>query len=164
MISISSGIKAASSRSSSLFRAAKLSLSSWTAKPSGQVGTAEFKVDFIDTATGKIVSPWHDVPLRNGQYFNFINEIPKYSKVKMEISTKKANNPISQDIKNGKLREYHGPIYWNYGALPQTWEDPNVVHPEIKCIGDNDPIDVVEIGSKQLEVGSIVKVRQYGYI
>ena len=23
----------------------------------------------------------------------------------------------------GKLRDYHGPIFWNYGMLPQTWED-----------------------------------------
>ena len=133
-------------------------LSTWAATPSGQVGTTDYRIDFIDKASGNIISPWHDIPLKDGNFFNYINEIPKNSKVKMEISTKKANNPICQDIKNGNLREYHGPIYWNYGALPQTWEDPNVIHPEMKCIGDNDPIDVVEIGSKQLEIGSVVKV------
>jgi hypothetical protein len=26
---------------------------------------------------------------------------------------------------------YHGPIFWNYGLLPQTWEDPNHEHPEV---------------------------------
>jgi inorganic pyrophosphatase len=31
-----------------------------------------------------------------------------------------------QDEKKGKARLYHGPIFWNYGCLPQTWEDPNV--------------------------------------
>lgn len=35
-----------------------------------------------------------------------------------------------QDTKKGKLRFYHGPIFWNYGYIPQTWEDPNVKHPE----------------------------------
>jgi inorganic pyrophosphatase len=32
--------------------------------------------------------------------------------------------------------------------LPQTWEDSNEEHPELKVFGDDDPIDVVEIGSK----------------
>ena len=58
----------------------------------------------------------------------------------------------------GKLRDYHGPIFWNYGCLPQTWEDPNVEHPVVKCKGDNDPVDVVEIGSKALATGSVSKV------
>ena len=37
----------------------------------------------------------------------------------------------------------------NYGALPQTWEDPRVINAEVDCYGDNDPVDVVEIGSRQ---------------
>ena len=44
------------------------------------------------------------------------------TKAKMEVATKEENNPIAQDIKKGKLRDYHGPIFWNYGCLPQTWE------------------------------------------
>lgn len=39
--------------------------------------------------------------------------------------------PTAQDTKKGKLRYYHGPIFWNYGYIPQTWEDPNVKHPEV---------------------------------
>ena len=30
----------------------------------------------------------------------------------MEVSTKEKLNPIAQDIKKGKLRDYHGPIFW----------------------------------------------------
>ena len=30
----------------------------------------------------------------------------------------------------------------------QTWEDPNEVDESTKCKGDNDPIDVCEIGHK----------------
>ena len=56
------------------------------------------------------------------------------------------------------MRDYHGPIFWNYGCLPQTWEDPNVEHPIVKCKGDNDPVDVVEIGSKALATGSVTQV------
>ena len=32
--------------------------------------------------------------------------------------------PIRQDIKKGRPRFYPYPIDWNYGMLPQTWEDP----------------------------------------
>ena len=46
----------------------------------------------------------------------------------------------------------------NYGCLPQTWEDPNILHPVVNCKGDNDPVDVVEIGSKALPTGAVVKV------
>lgn len=35
-------------------------------------------------------------------------EIPKMSKAKMEVATKEPNNPIAQDMKKGKLRDYHG--------------------------------------------------------
>ena len=34
------------------------------------------------------------------------------------------SNPIKQDVKKGELRHYHDKILWNYGMLPQTWEDP----------------------------------------
>jgi inorganic pyrophosphatase len=91
-------------------------------------------------------------------------EIPKMTKAKMEVATKEEYNPIAQDIKKGKLRDYHGPIFWNYGCLPQTWEDPGVKHPQLECFGDNDPIDVVEIGSAALPMGSIKPVKALGVL
>lgn len=33
-------------------------------------------------------------------------------------------SPIKQDVKKGKPRFYPWNIHWNYGMLPQTWEDP----------------------------------------
>ena len=50
----------------------------------------------------------------------------------MEVATKEARNPIKQDIKKGNLRFYPYNINWNYGLLPQTWEDPAVVHHELE--------------------------------
>ena len=91
-------------------------------------------------------------------------EIPKMTKAKMEVATKEEFNPIAQDVKKGKLRDYHGPIFWNYGCLPQTWEDPNVKHPELGCFGDDDPIDVVEIGSASLAMGSVKTVKPLGVL
>lgn len=127
---------------------------------SGEVGTTDYRLFFKDGE--KTISPWHDIPLKSGDLFNCIIEIPKYTKAKMEVATKEKSNPIAQDIKKGKLRDYHGPIFWNYGCLPQTWEDPNIVHPELKVQGDNDPVDVVEVGSKVLASGSVNKVKVLG--
>ena len=39
--------------------------------------------------------------------------------------------PIKQDIKKGKLRFYPYNINWNYGLLPQTWEDPGHHNTEV---------------------------------
>jgi inorganic pyrophosphatase len=86
------------------------------------------------------------------------------TKAKMELATKEENNPIAQDIKKGNLRDYHGPIFWNYGCLPQTWEDPGAKHPELGFFGDDDPIDVVEIGSSALAMGSVTPVKCLGVL
>ena len=35
----------------------------------------------------------------------------------------------SLQVKNGTLREYGwGDMIFNYGCVPQTWEDPNFIH------------------------------------
>jgi inorganic pyrophosphatase len=122
----------------------------------GTPNSLTWRLNFLRGKTH--ISPWHDISLTNGSYHNFICEIPKFGKAKFEISTREAFNPMSQDVKKGKLREYHGPIYWNYGCFPQTWEDPSVLHPILNHKGDNDPLDVVEIGSSALTCGSITKV------
>ena len=76
-------------------------------------------------------------------------------------------NPIKQDVKKGKLRfvancfPHHGYI-WNYGAIPQTWENPNVVDERTGCKGDNDPIDVCEIGHRVAKRGDVVAVKVLG--
>lgn len=91
-----------------------------------------------------------------------VTEIPKMTKKKMEIATEEPGNPLAQDLKQGKPREYAGPIFWNYGFLPQTWEDPKQQHPELKVFGDNDPLDVVEIGSRTHSQGEISRVKILG--
>ena len=54
--------------------------------------------------------------------------------------------------------------FFSTGCLPQTWEDPNVKHPELGCFGDDDPIDVVEIGGSALEMGSVKEVKPLGVL
>ncbi len=38
---------------------------------------------------------------------------------------------------------------FNYGAFPRTWEDPHHISEDTGKKGDNDPLDVIEIGVKQ---------------
>jgi len=129
----------------------------------GEFGTTDYVMKFM--VDGKPVSPWHDMPLEvEGGLYNMLTEIPKMTFKKMEVATKEENNPIMQDEKKGKARLYHGPIFWNYGCLPQTWEDPNVKGDEDVggAFGDNDPVDVVEIGAAALEMGSFTPVKVLG--
>lgn len=45
---------------------------------------------------------------------------------------------------------------------PQTWEDPNHVHPETKAKGDDDPLDVCEIGELVGYTGQVKQVKVLG--
>lgn len=129
----------------------------------GAPGSRGYRLFFADSS-GSPISPWHDIALHTDVPAEklMVTEIPKMTKAKMEIATSEANNPIAQDTKNGQLREYHGPIFWNYGFFPQTWEDPSVEHPDMHVLGDNDPLDVVEIGSRTHRQGEISRVRVLG--
>ncbi|KAI9303310.1 inorganic pyrophosphatase [Cunninghamella echinulata] len=134
----------------------------------GAPNTLEYRVYY--EKDGLPVSPFHDIPLFANEektIFNMVVEIPRWSNAKLEISKEDAFNPIKQDIKKGKLRFVrncfpHKGYIWNYGAFPQTWEDPNHVNPETKAKGDNDPIDVLEIGEQVATVGQIKQVKILG--
>ncbi|GFZ50250.1 PPase [Saitozyma sp. JCM 24511] len=134
----------------------------------GAANTLEHRV-FVEKE-GKVVSPFHDIPLfadEQKTILNMVVEVPRWTNAKMEISKEEAFNPIKQDIKKGKLRyvrncfPHHGYI-WNYGAFPQTWEDPTVKHAETNANGDNDPLDVCEIGEAVGYVGQVKQVKVLG--
>ena len=63
----------------------------------------------------------------------------------MEISLEEEFNPVISDTNKNKetgkkqLRHYGMPTTFNYGCIPQTWEDPSKG-------GDGDPIDLVDLG------------------
>ncbi|GAA5795810.1 Inorganic pyrophosphatase [Helicostylum pulchrum] len=119
---------------------------------------------------GQIISPFHDIPLyadEEKKIVNMVVEIPRWSNAKFEIATGEKYNPIKQDVKKGKVRfvrncfPYKGYI-WNYGALPQTWEDPTHISKDTNAKGDNDPIDVCEIGEEIAYRGQIKQVKILG--
>lgn len=112
----------------------------------------------------------HDIPLfaaGSTNVFNMIVEVPRWTNAKMEISLGEGLNPIKQDVKKGKLRFVancfpHKGYIWNYGAFPQTWENPNHVDSNTNCKGDNDPIDVLEIGYRVAKRGEVKQVKILG--
>ena len=46
--------------------------------------------------------------------------------------------------------------------MPQTWEDPTQLDELTKLKGDNDPLDVCEIGSRKHKRGSVIGVKIIG--
>ncbi|XP_069487056.1 inorganic pyrophosphatase 2, mitochondrial [Ambystoma mexicanum] len=152
----------------------------------GQAGSTDYRL-YFKGADGKYISPFHDIPLyaetktedeipakksrTNGkeEVFNMVVEVPRWTNAKMEIATKESLNPIKQDTKKGKLRYVanifpHKGYIWNYGAFPQTWEDPHHMDEGTGCYGDNDPIDVCEIGSKVSSRGEVIQVKVLGVL
>ncbi|KAF1854896.1 hypothetical protein Lal_00003783 [Lupinus albus] len=142
--------------------------SNYTVRKVAAPNTLEHRV-YIEK-DGQPVSPFHDIPLYANQeqtILNMVVEIPRWTNAKLEISKEELLNPIKQDIKKGKLRYVrncfpHKGYLWNYGAFPQTWEDPNSVHPETKAKGDNDPLDVCEIGELVGYTGQVKQVKVLG--
>lgn len=120
----------------------------------------------------EVISPFHDVPLYVGssrEVVHVVNEIPRFENAKFEISKEERFNPIKQDVKKGKPRFVRNVFptrgyLWNYGALPQTWEDPREVDKDVGAKGDNDPVDVIEIGRMRKEVGEVYRAKIVGCI
>jgi len=128
-----------------------------------ELGSPHFRVFLL--RDGKPVSPFHDIPLwvdRKKGIANMVVEIPKGTRPKLEISKGDTLNPIKQDVKNGKLRLVHDPYPFNYGAFPQTWENPLFHDERTNAKGDNDPLDVCDISSSVRNTGDIVQVKILG--
>ncbi|EJW02987.1 hypothetical protein EDEG_02631 [Edhazardia aedis USNM 41457] len=116
-----------------------------------------------------IISPFHDIPVKitQGNQYTFVTEIPRFENAKFEMNKKKAMNPITQDTKKdlprfvSNLFPYTGYI-WNYGMIPQTWENPKITDVHTNCNGDNDPVDAIEIGSKKRNIGEVFQIKVIG--
>ncbi|KAG7213034.1 hypothetical protein KM043_002369 [Ampulex compressa] len=157
------------SRRCTLFRKFERTMS-YTTVERGALNSTDYRIYFKNEDCP--ISPMHDIPLyadEENKTLHMIVEIPRWTNAKMEINLKETLNPIKQDVKKGKLRfvancfPHHGYI-WNYGALPQTWENPEVLDEATGCKGDNDPIDVLEIGYRVAKRGEVLKVKVLGTV
>lgn len=61
-------------------------------------------------------------------------------------------------------QQHQGDIFFNYGCFPRTWEDPEHVHPDTGYQGDNDPLDVCEIGLRIVATGDVRQVKVLGVL
>ena len=145
-------------------------LEKYSVRQVGAANSLEYRL-FLENSSGKVISPFHDIPLypnpSDKSVVNFFIEIPRWTNAKMEICKEELMNPIKQDVKKGALRfvknvfPYTG-YPWNYGALPQTWEDPHEEDKETGLKGDNDPIDAIEVGGEVATSGAVKVVKILG--
>lgn len=147
----------------------QLSKQNYTTVQSGAKYTNDFKA-YCKLPNGEIGSFFHDIPINlnpEKKTVNVLIEIPRWSNAKFEINKDIPFNPITQDTKKGKLRfvknifPYKGYMH-NYGAIPQTWDDPTVTDKDTGFKGDNDPIDICEIGSKVANLGDVFEAKVLG--
>ncbi|XP_077086960.1 inorganic pyrophosphatase 2, mitochondrial [Siphateles boraxobius] len=142
---------------------------SFSAEERGRDNTPDYRI-YCKNAEGKYISPFHDIPIYADEaedIFHAVVEVPRWTNAKMEIATKDPLNPLKQDMKKGNLRYVsnvfpHKGYIWNYGAIPQTWEDPGHRDGDTGCCGDNDPIDICDIGNKVCSRGEIIRVKVLG--
>nr|CCC89744.1 putative inorganic pyrophosphatase [Trypanosoma congolense IL3000] len=153
--------------------AAGLVLPKWAIKEVGMMGSHAWRMHFTETVLDGVVtrSAWHDLPLYpsvDKSIITFVCEIPQKTRAKLELLKEEPHNPIAQDVlkKEGRpLRFFsYGDIPFNYGFTPRTWENPTLQDEQTRCVGDGDPIDVVELSPVPLAVGSIRAVRILGLL
>lgn len=117
------------------------------------------------------ISPWHDLALRPHSeldVFNTIIEITRGTTEKMETETTMQHNPIVQDQKKDKktgelkLRHYAIEPPFNYGMVPQTWENAQETDRVTGCIGDNDPLDIVDLSSRNMPMFTFPQLKVLG--
>ncbi|VBB17861.1 inorganic pyrophosphatase, partial [Yasminevirus sp. GU-2018] len=125
-----------------------------------------------NTIQRKVISPWHDIALyinsayRQNGVVSMVVEIPKNTREKIEINKTIRLNPLTYDIRNGNIRRimYKNGYPAHYGALPQTWEDPNHIDERTGLVGDNDPMDAFDLSMLPTQSGEVIHLKVLGCI
>ena len=111
---------------------------------------------------GQVVSFLNDIKYKEDNVYNMVCEIPVNTLDKMEMS-KLYNNPIVQDTEDNKPRKFkYGEIPWNYGFIPQTLEDKDIICDKLNLPGDGDPLDVIDVSDIKAKIGDIIKIKVIG--
>lgn len=116
-----------------------------------------------------IKSYWHDVDLYNkpSNKYNMIVEIPYQERIIREMNKFELNTPIIR--KNNKtnpsqqvnLRDFSLDPIINYGFFPKTFSSNSKVYFN-NMKGDNDPLDVIDIGCSSKSPGDLTEVNILG--
>ena len=111
-------------------------------------GLAKTHYYLAEQNSNNLMSPWHDIQFMpstlESSHLTGVIEITNGNTAKMECSQTISHNPVLSDTNKNKetglrqLRHYGMPTTFNYGFIPQTWENPAEG-------GDNDPVDLVDL-------------------
>lgn len=132
-----------------------------------RLGNPDYFVQINRTTISTPVSPFHEIHTwhdEENKIANMVIEIPKGTNYKLEIIKEKKCNPIMHDIKDGKVRtvNWKGGYPAHYGAISQTWEDPEHIDRHTGKKGDNDPLDAFNIAGTAGWTGKVVPVKILG--
>ena len=124
---VAQALRAPAFRPRVAFHAARAVSAKYASEKKGDYPSMDFRIFFSED--GKPVSPWHNVPLHNADgTVNFICEIPKETKAKMEVATDEELTPIKQDTKKGRLREGSARAWRRRGPSAGTAPAPCTRH------------------------------------
>ncbi|KAI9493943.1 inorganic pyrophosphatase [Zychaea mexicana] len=155
-----------------LAAAAISTVSGYNMRQIDALNTKKYRV-YLEKDDGTPISPFHDVPLRpdpsNNTVYNMVVEIPRGKNAKVEIDKETPLNPLYHDTNKHDELKYIANIYphhgypGNYGSIPQTWENPHVPYKKAGTKGgDNDPVDVIDIGMDSGYPGQVKQVKLLG--
>ena len=93
-------------------------------------------------------------------------EITRGTTAKFEVETTRLNNPVVQDQKKKDgvkvLRHYGLTPMFNYGMIPQTWENCLLEDKVTGLNGDNDPIDIVDMTPRDMGMLEVTNLKVLG--
>eukprot|EP00930_Biecheleria_cincta_P082866 TRINITY_DN7250_c0_g1_i1.p1 TRINITY_DN7250_c0_g1~~TRINITY_DN7250_c0_g1_i1.p1 ORF type:complete len:386 (+),score=69.50 TRINITY_DN7250_c0_g1_i1:94-1251(+) len=118
------------------------------------------------------LSLWHDVDLFVRDWLDeptgllrYVNEMPMGGLTKYEVQPSVPGNAIREDAKGSqRLAAFGKPVPFNYGCFPQTYRDPAKADELYNAPGDDDPLDVLDLSSTPVGVGSVVQCRPLGAV
>ncbi|KAJ7116796.1 inorganic diphosphatase [Mycena crocata] len=105
-----------------------------------------------NSSTSELVNKTEDAEL----LLNMVVEAPRWTSAQMAIAPGEAFAPIRQAMRGRRLLHVkncfpHRGYIWNYGALPQTWDE-------------GAPLRVCELGERVAQAGDVCTVRVLGIL
>ncbi|KAL3173286.1 hypothetical protein MRX96_012411 [Rhipicephalus microplus] len=112
----------------------------------------------------KYISPFHDIPMfadEANNIYNMVVEVPRWTNAKMEMNTKEPLNPHQAGHKEREATLC--PQLLSSSRLHlELWCHPT--DDKTNCKGDNDPIDICEIGYRVAKRGEVIQVKILGVV
>jgi inorganic pyrophosphatase len=127
---------------------------------------ADFKVYIEKAADSSPLSYWHDIPMsfdETKKIYNVVIKDPRGVDLKMSMNTSEEMNPIRILVdQDGKALRENVAFIHNFGKLPQTFSDDQIIDTLAKLKGTGKPLDVVEISETTHRMGDVVPAKILG--